>query len=399
MTRCDGRDHADCVEIVRTPAGSLAWHVTCYALVKSLLSDDRVGLAHPVPSLAARFHSSPMIGPLNLTPSDERDQHATMRAAMKSFSAARSATRLRPRIQEIAVAHVENLAQQPPPADFHRHVSLTFPVAVACEVLGLRQDIDFLTANIWRADKAVDWQSGKDATDALHAFMRSELESRRRHPRGDLLTDLVQRYQGSMHEAEPLENVATTILIAGSVAPTLLIDHGLILLLLNPAARRLLADDETAIRVLQEILRFGVFAPSHARGEASGINRYANTSFQVADVMVLEGDLLLLNNHEANFDETIYSDPLKFDGARSEASHLSFGFGKRRCPGSNIAYNEMLTLFRYLFDRMPAIHLAATEDEILHDAALSGGRIEYLPVEWRDGTLSQTEVEEGRLRD
>lgn len=101
-------------------------------------------------------------------------------------------------------------------------------------------------------------------------------------------------------------------------------------------------------RAVEEVLRFPTFRPSPRSPAAGGIVRYANTSFQVADVMIRAGEMVGLN----------------------------------ACPGAGLARLELRELFPTLFRRFPGLRLAVDPEELVRPGQKLNPSLEYLPVTW-----------------
>ncbi|WDZ83608.1 cytochrome P450 [Micromonospora cathayae] len=387
MTATPDAAHAECLRVVRASGGALAWHVGCYDLVRSLLGDERLGLAHPVPRLASRMLNSPMVGPLDVTPEQERAQHDLMRQVMQTIASWRASQRLRHLVQRVVDEHVQRLADAPQPANFHQLVAEPLPRTVVGVVLGVPDDDhEHLGALIERTHDGADRHGASAAVSQLQDYMLQQLRERARSPREDLLTVLARADrsgQAAGTAAPPMQNLAALILIAGSITPTSVLDHGLVLLLNHPEQRALLDDEELAPGLIDEIVRVRSFVrPRPEANPPNGLSRYANTSFQLADAQINVGDLLILDTHTANYDENHFADPYDFDGRRPANPHLGFGYGRHRCPGANLARLELELLYRALFRRLPTLRLAVSPDRLLDEIRRDGGVVRTVPVVW-----------------
>lgn len=387
MSHASDATHAECLRVVRASGGTLAWHVGCYDLVRSLLGDERLGLAHPIPRLASRLLDSPMVGPLDVTPEQERAQHDLMRQVTQTIASWRASQRLRYLVEQVVDEHVERLADAPQPANFHQFVAAPVPRHVVGAVLGVPDDDQkHLGTLVERTHDGRDWRGASAAVTQLQDYMLRQLRERALVPRDDLLTVLERAnrsWQATGTTAPPMQNLAALILIAGSITPTSVIDHGLILLLGHPEQRALLDDEERAPSLVDEIVRVRSFllTPPEAN-PPNGLSRYANTSFQLADAQIDVGDLMILDTHTANYDENHFANPYDFDGHRRTNPHLGFGYGRHRCPGANLARLELELLYRAIFRRLPTLRLAVSPDDLLNEIRRDGGAVRTVPVVW-----------------
>jgi cytochrome P450 len=79
-----------------------------------------------------------------------------------------------------------------------------------------------------------------------------------------------------------------------------------------------------------------------------------------------EGDKVALFYWSANYDETVFADPARFDITRSPNPHVGFGAaGPHFCLGAHLARREISVALRELLGRVPDIHAAGPPDRLL----------------------------------
>ena len=72
-----------------------------------------------------------------------------------------------------------------------------------------------------------------------------------------------------------------------------------------------------------------------------------------------EGDKVALFYWSANYDETVFADPARFDITRSPNPHVGFGAaGPHFCLGAHLARREISVALRELLGRVPGIRAA-----------------------------------------
>ncbi|MCL4674284.1 MAG: cytochrome P450, partial [Sphingomonadaceae bacterium] len=86
--------------------------------------------------------------------------------------------------------------------------------------------------------------------------------------------------------------------------------------------------------------------------------RTAAEDVELGGQQIRKGDWLMMNYVAANHDPAQFTDPRKFDAARSPNRHLAFGAGAHQCLGLHLARLEMRILFEALLDRLGTIELA-----------------------------------------
>ncbi|BCO37066.1 hypothetical cytochrome P450 [Mycobacterium heckeshornense] len=361
---------------VRTPAGDEAWLVTGYAEVRGLLDDDRLGRAHRNPDAAARIGESALFGgPLGNFDTEETD-HARMRSLLQPHFSPRHLRTLAPRVEELTGELLDNLAREGPPADLHAKLAVPLPILVICELLGVPYcDRDQFRG--WTQDTAnvCDHARSQRGLAELFGYSLKLVEHKRGLPGDDVISRLCLTPGVSDAEAALL---SMALLFAGHETTVVAIGLGALLLLTNADQWRALADNPGLIpAAVEELLRAAAFG-----GGIGGIPRYARTDFDIDGVAIHAGDLVVLDIGSANHDPTVFSPPERLDIARTQAPHLTFGYGARYCIGAPLARIELKTVFAQLLPRFPSMHLAVDPATLtVRSDVLAGGLVE-LPVSW-----------------
>jgi cytochrome P450 len=91
------------------------------------------------------------------------------------------------------------------------------------------------------------------------------------------------------------------------------------------------------------------------------------------------GDKAVLFYWAANRDESVFTDPLRFDITRQPNPHLGFGGpGPHFCLGAHLARREITVMLRELLRAVPGIRAAGEPDRLL-SAFING--IKRMPCE------------------
>jgi pentalenolactone synthase len=357
--------HDGVIHRVSTRLGDPAWLVTGYDEVRRLLADQRLGRSHPDPDSAASWRGVMFRMPSANFDTEQADV-ARRFALLRPLFSPRRIRELRPRVEELTAALLDDLARQGPPADLQQALALTLPIEVICELLGVPhadrgQFYAWSEATVDTGDRAPSEQGMAE----LYRYCLRLAASKRRQPGDDVISRLCAEDLGDGEIA----TLSMMLLTAGQTTTMTAIGMGVLCLLANPDQWQALADDPAQVTAaVEEILR--------ALGR--GIPRYARTSLQIGGVNVAAGDLVLLDTSAANHDPEVFSCPGRFDIARNGPEHLAFGHGGRYCPGAPLARTELQAVFSQLPARFPAMRLTVPARQLrLHPSALT-----ELPVEW-----------------
>ncbi len=133
---------------------------------------------------------------------------------------------------------------------------------------------------------------------------------------------------------------------------------------------RLRADRSLMPAAVEEMLRY-VSPVMHVR-------RTATADATIGGQSIAEGDKVVFWHISANRDETVFTDPNRFDITRSPNNHMAFGGGGPHfCLGANLARMEIRVMFDRLLDRLPDIRLDG-QVERLRSNFING--VKHIPV-------------------
>ncbi|MGC5014768.1 cytochrome P450 [Streptosporangium sp. DT93] len=189
----------------------------------------------------------------------------------------------------------------------------------------------------------------------LTDYLGEHAAERRRRPRADLLTKLVEaEVDGERLTRTEVVNFANLLLLAGHITTTMLLGNTVLCLDRHPGWFARVREDRSAIpAVIEESLRF--FSPF------ATVARVTCADVELGGEHVPEGELLMVWVAAANRDPRQFADPDVFDPTRDPNPHLAFGRGIHFCLGAPLARLEGRVALGMLLDRFP--HLRADPDE------------------------------------
>ena len=197
-------------------------------------------------------------------------------------------------------------------------------------------------------------------------------EARRREPRDDITTRLVQaEVDGSSLDEREFGVFFILLTTAGNETTRHTISLGLLALLEHPEeAARLAGDTSLAPLAADEVLRW-VHPVHHFR-------RTATRDVVVHGRRIRAGDKVLMWYASGNFDEEKFPDPYRFDIGRTPNRHLTFGLGGPHfCLGAHLARLEVRIWLEEMVPYLGRIELAG-EPTRLRSSFFNG--IKRLPV-------------------
>ncbi|MDG2005068.1 MAG: cytochrome P450, partial [Novosphingobium sp.] len=185
-------------------------------------------------------------------------------------------------------------------------------------------------------------------TDRVHSMLLELVRERRRHPRPDIASALVQgRVQGEGLPDEEALSMLSALVLGGFDTTASLITSALIWLDQNRTAHAdLRSDDDLLVNAVHEFLR--LWPPSLGGG------RNVMRDTRLGGQTIKNGDRVLLSWAAANRDPTIFEDPHQVRLDRENASeNLTFGVGPHRCLGLELAWLTGRLAIRAMLERCP----------------------------------------------
>jgi cytochrome P450 len=261
--------------------------------------------------------------------------------------------------------------------DFVEVLSAPLPIIVIAELLGIPiEDRDrfvaWTNASIGRVDPEYSEEAKLAELGQQYEYFVDIVEQRRRVPRDDLITRLVEvESDADDFNAEDLLNLCFLLLAAGNETTRNLISGGLLGLIEHPEEKEKLRSGAVPVAVgVEEMLRWW--------NPVIHMARTATKDAEVRDQELRAGDQVVMFYGSLNRDEDIFgpdSDAFRVD--RDPNPHVAFGFGQHFCLGANLARLEARVMFEELLERFPHAELDG-EVQLLRSTMIHG--IRHMPV-------------------
>jgi cytochrome P450 len=184
----------------------------------------------------------------------------------------------------------------------------------------------------------------------LQRYMVGAMAERRKHPTGDVVSDIVHARvadEGDRHlNDDEAFSIINQILTAGQEATAHALTYAVYQLLRNPSQlAKVKADRSLVPNLVEETVRH--LTPSH------NMWRIVKEDTELGGVALKAGEPMWLRYGSANRDEARFPNAADFDVARANArEHLAFGAGIHTCLGMALARQEMCTALPIILDRL-----------------------------------------------
>jgi cytochrome P450 len=338
------------------------WSVTRYEDCLTVLKN------HEVFSSNGQQHGPEMFAQMGATPlQDEQPSmlaldppdHTRLRALVNKAFTPRMVAQLEPRIRQVTAELLDAVAPTGR-IEIIDDLATPLPVIMIAEILGVEPErrADFKR---WSDALALALGGGlltpQVSEEALQArrefidYFTRIFELRRAEPREDLVSALL-KLEAEGDRLTPSEVMAMCILLlaAGNETTTNLIGNAMLAFAEHPEAyARLLADPSLVPSAVEEALRF--YPPVQATV------RFPKRDVEIGGQTIGARQPVVVWLASANRDEAVFPEPDRFDIARTENRHLSFGLGIHFCLGAPLARLEAKVALEEILHRLPTIGL------------------------------------------
>jgi methyl-branched lipid omega-hydroxylase len=266
--------------------------------------------------------------------------------------------------------------------DFVQEIASALPLRVICDMMGVPTE-DHRRILAWTNVilGAGDPDYGGTLDDLLRAsFEINEYaqrlgEERRRHPRADVVSELMQAtVEGEELTPEEFGSFFILLAVAGNETTRNAISHGMKALTDNPDQRRAWWDafETMTPTAVEEIVRWA--------SPVMYFRRTATADTELAGTRIREGDKLALFYISANRDESRFADPFTFDVGRDPNPQIGFGAGGPHfCLGASLARREIAVMFDEIRRRLPDL-VVTGEPAMLSSQFVNG--VKRMPCAW-----------------
>jgi cytochrome P450 len=351
---------------VHRPRTGGSWVVCGHAEVESVLRDPR--------TFSSEIGGGQMGGVGNSMIMKDPPEHTRLRNIVSKAFTPRTIAELEPRIREITVGLLDRIV---PGEEFEivDAFAIPLPITVIAEMLGV-DPADRADFKRWsNAIIGTVPMAPVKLRDEFGDYFGRVLDERRRDPRDDLISRLVNITDGEALTVDELLSFVMLLLVAGNETTTNLIGLATLYLSRHPDQRDALVEDPRRIaNAVEEILRYD--GPVHIVPP-----RIVTQDTTIGGVDIARGHWITAMLGAANRDPSRFGDPDNFDITRPDASaHVTFGAGIHFCLGAPLARLEGRIALEELLERAPRFRLAEPESPIAFAAGSFLRTIQRLPI-------------------
>lgn len=232
--------------------------------------------------------------------------------------------------------------------EFVTEVASELPVQAIADLLGVPQD-DRHRLLDW-ADRITGADEGHNPDQAmteLVTYAYGLAAQRQQCPVDDIITKLVEANTDGRLSPQEFGTFVVLLVVAGSETTRNSIALGLVAMLENPDQWELFRTQRPATAA-DEIIRWA--------SPVLSFQRTATEDTVLGDQQISAGNRVVMLYAAANFDESVFDEPHRFNILRDPNPHLAFGgTGPHYCIGANLARMQVDLMFNAIADAMPDI--------------------------------------------
>ncbi len=304
--------------------------------------------------------------------------HTKMRGIVSRGFTPRAIASLKENLRERAYKIVEEAVAKGS-GDFVEDLAAELPLQAIADFLGVPQE---------DRKKLFEWSNQMMAYDdpefeidpavasmEILGYFDALANDRRANPQDDIVTKLIHAGTEDGHGALTNDEFGFFVIlltVAGNETTRNAISHGMHAFFQNPDQWELWKTERPDTMV-DEVIRWAT--------PVTVFQRTAKQDTVLSGQEIKKGARVGLFYASANFDESVFEDPFRFDITRDPNPHVAFGgHGAHYCIGANLARMEIKLIFDALADVAPGIRQAA-EPKRLRSGWLNA--IKELRVDYR----------------
>ncbi|MBV1876972.1 MAG: cytochrome P450 [Pseudomonadales bacterium] len=316
---------------------------------------------------------------INMDPPD----HRSYRKIMSKYFTKKRLNESQPQMDLVAEQILDAVAAKGQEVDFVNEVSKILPLAVIAELLGLPMEdrdqffqwtnevVGALDPDFAREDGTQGTELALKAIQEVFEYCTAFADERRKNPTDDLTSVLANaKIDGEYLPPFELLSYIFILIIAGNETTRNATSGGMLALMEHPEQMQYAIEHPEALdNMVEEIVRW--------TSPIIHFCRTPNKDVTLHGVNIKAGEHIAMFYPSANRDDSVFTDPYKFDILRTPNQHLGYGIGEHLCLGAHLARIELRAIFKGVLNRVQNVELTSQPDRL--KSSLIGG-IKSLPV-------------------
>ena len=320
-------------------------------------------------------------------------EHTEYRKILNPLFSQEAMNPLESRIQEFANDLIDKILQKDE-FEYMDDFAEPFPTIIFCELMGFPledypkfmhwKDVFIHGMTAGKAEKIIGKHILDDqgriqpdkvreaqvaAGQELYAYFNSLIEERRRDPKDDLTTALVQaKYAGErLLTDEELLKTLHLLMLGGLDTVTSTLGLSMVYFTQHPEKRKefieLMDDPDRVYPAVEELVRYtAIVSPA----------RKVSQECTYRGLQLHPGDTVMISTPSANRDERVFPNPDEVIYDRHPNPHAGFALGIHRCLGMHLARRELKIGLQEFHRRIPNYSLQSGKEAIVYGGGVKG---------------------------
>ena len=353
----------------RVASGNPAWVVTRDSLIREIFQDAQTFSSSKITGFSALMDETFDMIPIEKDP----PEHTNYRQLLNPLFAPMRIKEIEDKVLGTAEKLVE-AALSEGECEFMEAFARPFPATIFLGLMGLPLDL---------TKQFLSWEDGllrepteegrRAAARSIRDYLNELIAERRRRPIDDLISIVIQgQVNGRPMNDEEILSICALLFIGGLDTVTATLGFAFRHLAIN-------LDNQQLLREKPELRKNAIEETIRAHPPVNTY-RFATKNVVFHDVLIKEGDRIMLVPALSGRDEREFNEPNKIDFRRENIRHIGFGAGPHRCIGSHLARREVGIAFDLWLDRTPLFRLKEGEEVIVESG--NPFNVIQLPLTW-----------------
>lgn len=288
------------------------------------------------------------------------EMHSRLRKLVMAAFTKKQVERVRPMARERVRELMDFVESRNGLVEFNEEVARPLPGFVLFKLVGIPDShlaslrdwsnavVEGMTAAIPSVEtlQKTDWAMGE-----MNKVVLEELEKRRKHPKDDLFTTLLNAtVEGDKLKTDELLGTMHVLIVAGHDTTSNTMTLGLEALSRHPEAWQYMYENpDKMLECVNELMRYIAMS--------SGQPRLAAEDFEWHGKQIKKGQIVFLSIQGANRDPLVFNDPERLDLTRDNSNTQVFAPGIHHCIGHLLAKMQLTEFFSELTRRFESVEI------------------------------------------